>query len=190
MNLLESIGIVLTVIANAIAPAAAQGIRGGNLYVAQPGPVTMTLQGYSGPVDNFWTIAPGWSTGPGARDWFVAGLTGPANGMQIIRTGAAIPPLGTVISSLPLAAGTQFYPVTTWNNSSTVNYRELTGITGKDFHVPPPGPTFAMLVSPTAVVFPGLNNTVQVGYLMGGIAPQFGLLDYPLRILVGNVCVK
>jgi hypothetical protein len=213
-NLLH-VSVLLLASFMAVAPARAQQPPAGygSLYVAAPGPVTMQLLAdQSSPSAVNWNVHMVWLTGPGFYDYQFLG--GAANGCsggvcsgsngspQSSRFGREMAgpnpsgwsnnAPGTLLTSPNLGAGT------------TVGFMSQS-ISG--FRIEPPGNSaadrFMMLTSGIpiqltqdwayrpAAIFAGQDNTARIGFNTSLSAPQStNFLDYPIRILVGNVCLN
>jgi hypothetical protein len=175
---------------------AQQPIVGGHLFVASPGPVQTTFLGASPATLESWVLVTGWSTGPGAFDYAEAQNPFFANVPPPKGSGDSNASSGSTHSTPALAANTLVFVLGDWHRlgifDTVLNYeRDHTGLLplfkdfGRSAH-------FA-----SAVVFPGPNNTAQIGIppstSLGISRPAFTwttILDFPIQILVSNVCVQ
>jgi hypothetical protein len=162
---------------------AQQPIVGGTLYVAVPGQVQTTLLGRNVPISQGWLYITLWSTGPGPQDWASAGddwmYVPPPGGPSNANIGRRLSPTPV------LAADTVVYSRTIWfTNNDSPGAMTLTG--------QPQPKDFGNTRDPRylAAVFPGPGNTAMIGFSLLGAPLPANFLDYPLRILISNVCVR
>jgi hypothetical protein len=200
----------------AVASARAQQpIAGGTLYSAAPGPVTMELLAGKMP-DTYrgsWSLEIAWPTGPGYDQYAVSRTTRHDPGYEGIPTGgmfgtfqpffANVTP-GAKVSTPPLGAGTSvFFPANmlgcvrcdqAYQPGSYSIYQDVYAgmpAPGYYFQPNPLPPGWAARNLQPAAVFPGENNTARIGYAVPAGGPlSSNFLDYPVRILVGNICVN
>jgi len=194
---------------------AQQSIVGGTLYSAAPGPVTMQLLGYNVPSSvnigstprqvSGWETFASWVTGTGSGDWrstrgndpVVSPLTPSGTFGGYSGYDATI---GRTISTPTLAAGTLTTMVSVFSIAGTAAAGFSDGFFGAA-HTGWPTPDSGGFSAYTywaaagssfspAMVFPGDNNTARVGFMLPGMSASSNFLDYSVRILVGNVCVR
>src|SRR5262249_22009916 len=129
-----------------------------------------------------------WSTGPGAFDY--------ARSSQEFAWNA-VPAAGTTITTPALAANTPVYVTTSFGpRLNQFDALEMTRyLPPKQFLTGPPAvgsisPIPEVPLSNFARVFPGTSaNNVRVGFGFTHQVTELGnFMDYPIRILVGNVC--
>ena len=185
-------------------------IIGGTLYTAMPGPVSMQMvEDRTGLAFN-WFLPLRWRTGPLDNDYAESigersvcssnGCTSPPRDLtqQLGRINAGqfgnssawsnnLP--GTTISSPALSAnnvviiGTHIFSNFDFNDPNPLNLLAHTGDMPVGFLTTQPARFAAM--------FPGPNHTVGIGFPMDHFAPMSSnFLDYSIRIIVSNVCVK
>lgn len=168
-------------------------IIGGTLYVAQPGPVSMSIQGLDAPSSFSWLIQMGWSTGPGAGDFATATqdiLTTGHSGVLSGQGNTLSLTSDSMVSSSSLAAGTAVF---LWNNASTCMGAACSSPESVRTGLPPAKEIFfgGFPLFATAAIQPGLDGTAQVGFPLSGASnPLADILDYPVRVLLSNVCVQ
>jgi hypothetical protein len=179
-------------------------VIGGTLLVAQPGPVTMQLVRNGMPSGVHWELPIVWSTGAGPASYGTTRAAGPdpfPSGGTLGQNGGGQPPatgVGTTVASPALAAGTPLIFGATFF-VVPVNPVQLhqTGM------LPGQEKTFGMPQFDRAAVVAGPGNTAWIGFgerlgtldrSLGAVSfaqpPSLNFLDYPIQILVSNVCLR
>ena len=177
-----------------------QPIIGGNLISAQPGPVLVQLLAANVPAPLTWEMPIRWyvagsvtetrSTGGDIGSPLVPfGSFGSFPGQQSVGNTISTPSLPAstfvVLAARIVTPGT---PQALFNDERTLYSH--TGTLARPFFSTPSGAV-------PAAVFAGPNNTVRVGFTFDegffsnpafSFSPRF--LDYPIRVVVSNVCVK
>jgi hypothetical protein len=191
-------------------------IAGGTLFSAAPGPVTMQLLGYNVPssvnINTFprqvggWETFASWVTGPGFGDWRSTRGNDPVTG-PLTPSGTFggysgyDATVGRTISTPALAAGTLTTMVSVFDIAGTppAAFNDgFFGVAHTGWPTPDSGGFSAYtywargggISESPAMLFPGDNNTVRVGFMLPGMTASSNFLDYSVRILVGNVCVR
>jgi hypothetical protein len=182
-RLIKMAGLVAGMLLAAVSARAQQPIIGGALFVASPGTVNMTFHGSNTPptvlmpgvgmVPFNWHLTVGWSTGSGPIDlaWRAKGFTFP------VVDGFSSVPRDSVLSTPDLTAGTLVFA------QAAIVCCEgdiVTGLPGKN----------TVGRNTIAAVFPGPGNTARIGFPAPNRTQFSNFLDYPLRVLISNVCVR
>jgi hypothetical protein len=168
------------------APAQAQQpIVGGTLYTAMPGPVSMQLVADRTGSSLNWFLPLRWRTGPLDLDY-------ESTLQQLGRTNSPAwsnNAPGTTLSSPALPArnviiiGAHIFSDFNFSDPNPLNLLVHTGDMPVGFLTEQP--------IRAAVIFRGANQTVGIGFPIDHFSPvSSNFLDYPIRILLSNVCVR
>lgn len=186
------VGLILVLILAGI-PAVAQPLTtGARLLVAAPGGITVTYAGETTQLSVDWQATFGWSTGAGQLD-FVRfsdlGAPGTGDGYFSHLNGTALnlsAGLGTVlpVNTLVFAEAALFSPRLGADGARWDLVH--TGTDGKQISFPG-----LASVSASAVAVQLAGNRAMVGFpLSAGAGPFASIFDYPIRLIISNVCVK
>jgi hypothetical protein len=181
-------------------PALAQTpVPGGRLLVAQPGTVTLSYVGQISQLSVDWQMIFGWSTGPGPLDFVRFNVEGGLP--HTSGSGAVGPPAYAHTSGTPHNLGAQWIaeiPAGTLVFAETLLFNSRIGDANATIHQLHTG------LDNKQIAFSSLNSSSASGAvaaLSGGGAivgfpllptssPFNSILDYPIRILISNVCVR
>ena len=186
------VGLILVLILAGIPVSAQTATTGARLLVAAPGGVTVTYAGLTTQLAVDWRATFGWSTGAGPLD-FVRfsdlGSPGTGDGYFSHLNGTALnlsAGLGTVLAAntLVFAEATLFSPRLGADGARWDLVH--TGVDGKQIAFP--GLASA---TPAAAAVQLTGNRAMVGFpLSAGAGPFASIFDYPIRLIISNVCVK
>lgn len=186
------VGLVLVLILAGIPALAQSPATGSRLLVAAPGGITVTYAGLTTQLGVDWQATFGWSTGSGPLD-FVRfsdlGVPGTGDGHFSHLNGTdrnLSVGMGTVLSAntLVFAEATLFSPRlgvqgARWDLVHT-------GIDDKQIAFPGLASTTA-----AAAVVQVAGNRAMVGFPLSAAAGPFAsIFDYPIRLIISNVCVR
>jgi hypothetical protein len=207
MRLLGLVRTTLLAVALLLGIAQAQAqIIGGTLYTAMPGTFSISLVEDRAGASLNWYLPIRWRTGPGDQDYAAPGdsrMICTASGSCTSTTADLTQRLGrtnspawsnnspgTTLTSPILPANNVViigaHVFSDFNPDPHANVLNILGYTGDI-------PVGFLTLQPArfAAIFPGPNHTVGIGFPMDHFAPMSSnFLDYSIRIIVSNVCVK